>query len=58
MTAIAVVQVPRALAPVIKGLVNLDSAKPHTSLIEAAPATRVAFERTWMRWFARRWKRR
>lgn len=38
MTGIAAVRVPRALAPVIKGLVNLDSDKPRTSVVEAAPA--------------------
>ncbi len=30
MTAISSVQVPRALSPVIRGLVNLDGARPHT----------------------------
>ncbi len=38
MTSVTPVEVPRALAPVIKGLVNLDSAKPHTSVIQSAPA--------------------
>jgi hypothetical protein len=38
MTSVAPVQVPRALAPVITGLVNLDSARPHTSVVQAAPA--------------------
>lgn len=38
MTSVTPVQVPAALAPVIKGLVNLDSAKPHTALVSAAPA--------------------
>ena len=38
MTGTTAVQVPRALAPVIKGLVNLDSARPRTSVVQAAPA--------------------
>jgi subtilase family serine protease len=39
MTSVTPVQVPRALAGVIKGLVNLDSAKPHASVTQAARAT-------------------
>ena len=39
MTSVTPIQVPRALAPVIRGLVNLDSAKPHASVTQAAPAT-------------------
>jgi hypothetical protein len=38
MTSVTPVQVPRALAPVIKGLVNLDSARPHTTVVKGAPA--------------------
>ncbi|MBB5059133.1 hypothetical protein HDF16_003856 [Granulicella aggregans] len=39
MTSVTPVQVPRALAAVIKGLVNLDSAKPHASVTQASRAT-------------------
>jgi len=39
MTSVTALQIPRALSPVVQGVVNLDSAKPHTSVIRAGKAT-------------------
>lgn len=39
MTSVTALQVPRALSPVIQGVVNLDSAKPRTSVVSAGRAT-------------------
>jgi len=39
MTSVSAVQVPRALSHVIQGIVNLDSAKPRTSVVSAGRAT-------------------
>ena len=39
MTSVTALQIPRALSPVIQGIVNLDSAKPHASVVSAGRAT-------------------